>query len=155
MRRINKLILTACGYAILMLTLFYAFASISQFVSKSIPPQKFALILFFGFIIALAEFMYEELKLKKIYKSLIHYAVLLVAFCVIFIVSGNISSSRPSAIFASIVIFTAAYFAILALVHFARKAINSADDKLDKREANKTPKEKSKGSYKSIYSDGD
>ena len=83
MRRINKIFLTGCGYAILILSLFYIFAAVSQFVSQSIAPGQFVLILSFGFIISLAEFMYEELKVKRIYKCLIHYGVLLVAFSTI------------------------------------------------------------------------
>lgn len=158
MRRINKIFLTGCGYSVLILSLFYAFAAISGFVSQAIAPGQFALILSFGLIISLAEFMYEELKLRKIYKCLIHYAVLLVAFCLIFIVSGNISSQRPSAIFVSIIIYTLLYFIVWVIVHYVRKAIDHADDKLDAKSATKSQKTKNKsekGTYKSLYSDGD
>lgn len=155
MRRINKLVLTACGYSILILSLFYIFAAVSQFVSKSIAPGQFALIVTFGFVISLAEFMYEELKIKKVLKCLVHYGVLLVAFCLIFIISGNISVQRPSAVFGAIVIYTVLYFAVYAIVHFVRRAINKADDSLDKRTAQKTVKTKKTNSYKSLYSDGE
>ena len=155
MRRINKLVLTACAYSILILSLFYIFAAVSQFVSKSIAPGQFALIVTFGFVISLAEFMYEELKVKKVLKCLVHYGVLLVAFCLIFIVSGNISVQRPSAVFGAIVIYTVLYFAVYAIVHFLRRAINKADDSLDKRTAQKTVKTKKTNSYKSLYSDGE
>ena len=152
MRRINKVFLTGCGYAILILTLFYAFAAISNFTSQSIAPGRFALILAFGFIISLAELMYEELKLKKVYKCLIHYVVLLVAFCIIFIVAGNISSQRPAAVFGAIVIYTVLYFFLYAIIRMARRAINVADDKLDARSADKANKSNSKkGTYKSLY----
>ena len=155
MKRINKIFLTGCGYAILILTMFYVFAAVSQFVSQSIAPGQFALILFFGFLISLAEFMYEQLKLKKALKCLIHYGVLLVAFCLIFVVSGKISAQRPAAVFASIVIYTALYFVIYAVVHFVRRAIDGADSMLDKKtEANRIKKE-NKPTYKSLYSDGD
>lgn len=155
MRRINKLVLTACAYSILILSLFYIFAAVSQFVSKSIAPGQFALIVTFGFVISLAEFMYEELKIKKVLKCLVHYGVLLVAFCLIFIISGNISVQRPSAVFGAIVIYTVLYFAVYAIVHFVRRAINKADDSLDKRTAQKTVKTKKTNSYKSLYSDGE
>lgn len=153
MRRINMLFLRGCGYAILILTLFYIFAALSSFVSLAIGPLQFALITGFGFIISLAELIYEELKLKRICKALIHYGVLLIAFCVIFIISGNISSQRPSAIFAAIIIFTVLYFALYVLIHFTKKAINAADNKLDTstKRKNVTKKEEP---YKSIYSDG-
>ena len=158
MRRINKLFLTGCGYSVLILSLFYAFAAISKFVSQSIAPGQFILIVSFGFIISLAEFMYEELKVKKIYKCLIHYGILLVAFCLIFIVSGNISAQKPSAIFVAIILYTILYFTVWAIVHFARKAINYADDKLEtksKETSKLSKKTDNKGTYKPLYGDGD
>ena len=155
MRRINKLFLTGCGYTILILMLFYAFAAISGFVSKSIAPGQFALILFFGLLISLAEFMYEQLKLRKVYKCLIHYGVLMVAFCMIFIISGNISAQRPAAVFGAIFIFTVLYFTLYAIVRLVRGAIDRADDKLDEKSKNKEEKASNKGTYKSLYSDGE
>ncbi len=156
MRRINKIFLTGCGYAVFILTLFYTFAAISEFVSPAIAPGQFALILCFGFIISFAEFMYEQLKLRKVYKCLIHYAVLMVAFCLIFIVSGNISAQRPSAIFISIVIYTLLYFVVWFTVHYVRKAINKADDKLDaKTKSSCTQKTKNTKVYKSLYRNED
>ena len=157
MRRINKIFLTGCGYAVLILSLFYAFAAISKFVSQAIAPGQFILIVSFGFIISLAEFMYEELNLKKTLKCLIHYAVLLVAFCLIFIVSGNISAQKPSAIFVAIILYTILYFVVWAIVHYVRKAIDCADDKLDaKKKTLKTDKKiNNKGKYKPLYGDGE
>ena len=158
MRRINKIFLTGCGYTVLILSLFYAFAAINQFVSQAIAPGQFALILSFGFIISLAEFMYEELKLRRLYKCVIHYLILLVAFCLIFIVSGNISSQRPAAVFVAIFIYTLLYFLVWTLVHYFRKAINYADDKLDTRATANKPNSKDKKdkvTYKPLYGDGD
>ena len=158
MRRINKIFLTGCGYTVLILLLFYAFAAISQFTSQAIAPGQFALILSFGFIISLAEFMYEELKLRRLYKCVIHYLLLLVAFCLIFIVSGNISSQRPAAIFVAIFIYTLLYFLVWTIVHYFRKAINYADDKLDAKATKRKPKsndKKGKEIYKPLYGDGD
>ena len=156
MRRINRIFLTGCGYAVLILSLFYAFAAISKFVSQSIAPRQFILIVSFGFIISLAEFMYEELKIKKALKCLIHYAVLLLAFCLIFIVSGKISAQKPSAVFVAVVLYTILYFTVWSIVHFVRKAINCADDKLDaKKEKIKSEKKNNKEAYKPLYGDGD
>lgn len=157
MKRINQIFLTGCGYTVLILTLFYAFAVISKFVSQSIAPGQFALILCFGFIISSAEFLYEQLKLKKIYKCFIHFLVLLVAFCLIFLISGNISSKKPFAVFIAIFLYTFLYFSIWTIVHFVRKAINKADDRLDSRTANAKIKKKQnkKGTYKSLYNNED
>ena len=154
MRRINKIFLTGCGYAILILTLFYGFAAISELISPAIAPQQFSLILTFGLLIALAEFMYEQLKLKTVFKCLIHYCVLLVAFCFIFILSGNISDKGSSAVFVAIILYSILYFIIWTIVHFARKAINKLDDKLDSRTKKATETKQAKQPYKSLYSDG-
>ena len=153
MRRINKLFLTGCGYTVLILTLFYLYAAISGFVSPAIAPGQYALILISGLVISLAEFMYEQLNVKKTLKCIIHYGVLLVAFCLIFIISGKISMQRPAAIFVAIVLFTFMYFLLWTVVHFSRKAINRMDDKLDAK--TKAKEEKKKKGYKSLYSDGD
>ena len=154
MRRIHKIFLTGCGYTVFILAMFYAFAAVSKFISPAIAPKQFALILTFGFVISLAEFMYEQLKLKTVYKCLIHYFVLLAAFCSIFIVSGNISTKKPASVFIAIMLYTFLYFAMFAIVRFSRKAINAMDDKLEAK--NQKSKEcAQKKEYKSLYSDGD
>ena len=154
MRRIHKIFLTGCGYTVFILAMFYAFAAVSKFISPAIAPKQFALILTFGFVIALAEFMYEQLKLKNVYKCLIHYFVLLAAFCSIFIVSGNISTKKPASVFIAIMLYTFLYFAMFAIVHFSRKAINAMDDKLEAKNQ-KSKESAQKIGYKSLYSDGD
>ena len=105
MKRLEKTLLAGCGYTVLILTLFYAFAAISEFTSAAITIQRYLLITAFGFIIAFAELMYASLNLKNWLRGLIHYGVLLTAFIAIFIISGNIKSGRASAVFAAIIIF--------------------------------------------------
>ena len=153
MRRINKLFLTGCGYTILILSLFYAFAALSELVSPAIAPQQFSLILTFGLLIALAEFMYEQLKIKTVFKCLIHYCVLLVAFCFIFIMSGNITNRGPSVVFVAVILYSVLYFVIWTIVHFVRKVINAMDDKLDARTQKVEEAKKAKKPYKSLYGD--
>ena len=153
MRRLHKLFLVGCGYTVLILTLFYIYAAVSKFVLPAIAPGQYILILVSGLTISLAEFMYEQLRLKKVLKCIIHYCVLLVAFCLIFIISGKISVQRPAAIFIAVVIYTLMYFIVLAIVHFARKGIGALDDKLEAKD--KAKKEKAKKGYKSLYGDGD
>ena len=153
MRRIHKLFLVGCGYTVLILSLFYAFAAISEFTSTAIAPGQFALILVSGLVIALAELMYEELKVKKAIKCIIHYAVLMIAFCLIFIISGKISAQKPAAVFIAIMLYTLLYFVIWTIAHFSRKAIDRMDDKLEKK--NKAKQTKAKKEYKSLYRDGE
>lgn len=153
MRRIHKLFLTGCGYTVLILSLFYAYAAISNFVMPAIAPGQFALIFASGIIISLAEFMYEQLKVKKTLKCVIHYAVLMVAFCLIFIISGKISAQKPAAVFIAIILFTLLYGIIWTVVHFSRKAIDRMDDNFEAKKKNK--ENKAKKGYKSLYGDGE
>ena len=150
MRKIEKFLLTGSGYAILILTLFYAFAAIGKFTSPAITFPQYLLILAFGYIIALAELMYNVLNLKKWLRGLVHYGVLLLAFCIIFIISGNIKAGRAPAIFAAIILFTMLYFALWGIIHLIRKTVKVADDRIDAKQP-KIKKEK----YKSLYSDED
>ena len=154
MRRINKLFLTGCAYTVIILALFFIFAAISKVATAEISPRQFTLVLAFGMIISCAEFMYEALKIKKIYKCLIHYFVLMIAFYVVFIKFGKLSSQGPARVFVAIFLYTAFYFIVWTIVHFLKKGINKADDALDKKTAN-IPATKSKGAYKSLYSDSD
>ena len=152
MRKLEKLFLTGCGYAILILTLFYIFAAATKLTATAIAPAQFFLILLFGFIISLAELMYNLLNVRKIFRCLIHYAVLLVAFCAIFIISGNISAGKASSVFVAVILFTMLYFAIWFTVHLVRKTISKADDALDNRMHSKKEK---KTKYKPLYNDTD
>ena len=148
MRKIERLLLTACGYSIFILTMFYVFAVLTNFTSPAIIPSQFALILLFGFIIALAEFLYNILKLKQALRCFIHYGILLLAFCIIFIISGNIAS-KPSAVFVAVIIFTMLYFTTWGTVKLVRKTVTKADDYLDRKETSKSPIRKNE--YKSLY----
>lgn len=151
MRRIHKLFLVGCGYTVLILSLFHLYAAVSNFVSPAIAPGQFALILASGMVISLAEFMYEHLKIKKVLKCIIHYCVLLVAFCLIFIISGKISAQRSAAVFVAIMLYTFLYFFIYVIVHFARKGIDLMDNKLEAKSGAK--EDKSKKNYKSLYTE--
>ena len=150
MKRLEKTLLAGCGYTVLILTLFYAFAAISEFTSAAITIQRYLLITAFGFIIAFAELMYASLNLKNWLRGLIHYGVLLTAFIAIFIISGNIKSGRASAVFAAIIIFTMLYFAFWGVVHLAKKTVRAADKRLNER-APKDKSEKPKKGYKPLY----
>ena len=148
MRRIEKALLTGCGYTILILTLFYAFSAISKLTSPAITFTRYLTILLFGFLIAFAELAYNAMNLKKWLRCLIHYGILLLAFCVIFIISGNIKSGRAPAIFAAVIIFTLFYFAILGLAYLIRKTVKISDDKIDRMPKKEV---KPKEAYKPLY----
>ena len=152
MRKIEKLFLTGCGYSVLILSLFYIFAAITEFVNPAIKPGQFVLILLFGMIISLAELLYDILKVKKVFKCLIHYAVLFVAFFMIFVISGNIISTKAAGVFIAVVVYTFFYFFIWLITNLVRRTIGIADNKLESKFRKITNEKKpQKNEYKSLY----
>ncbi len=153
MKKIENLLLKACGYTILILVLFYLFAVISDFIEAAIAFPTFALIFGFGVLISLAGIIFEINSLKLIWKTLMHYAVLLIAFCVIFVISGKISSAGPSAIFSAIIIFTFLYAIVFAIAYVAQRAIAKADARVARNVSGNGKEKKEKREYKPLYKD--
>jgi fatty acid desaturase len=118
------------------------------------PTGRFFLIMLFGFIISLAELVYEELKFKFIVRGLIHYAILLCFFFIVFVLSGNLVIKGAATVFAAVIIFTLLYFAVYAIVHFSGKVISELDRKLDKKSnADKAKKQTNKKTYTPRFKD--
>lgn len=149
MKRLERFCLRGCAYTVLLLSIFYLFAALSGTVGQFMPTGRFFLIMLFGFIISLAELIYEKINLKFFLRGLIHYAILLCCFFIVFVISGNLQIKGAGTVFAAFFLFTALYFAIYAIVHFSGKGIRKLDDKLDKRE--KTEKNPQKNSKNSSY----
>lgn len=112
MKVFKKLVLNACLYSVLILTLFYIFAAISEMTDSVIGIGKYFTILGFGAIISASVLIFDT-KLKEILKYIINYAVLLTAFCVIFLSSASGSTNAVARAFAAIVIFTIIYALVL------------------------------------------
>ena len=132
MRRFEKMLLCGTGYTVLILTMFYIFAAIVGFEDKSISIGRFFIVLAFGMIIALAELIYNLLTLKRVFKYLIHYALLLIAFIIVFMLGEFITVNGPASVFVGVTIFTALYFLIYGIVYLVRRTVGAADDRLDK-----------------------
>ena len=151
MKKIESILLRGCGFTILILTLFYAFASFGKLTNQAIGFDIFALIFIFGQIISLTT---EILLLPRpifAIRLLIHYASLMVAFCAIFIATGNIKADTPANIFSAVIVFTFLYAFFSGVVLLIKKLIGSLDNRIGK---NKTNTDKNnKKPYKSIYSD--
>jgi len=150
MKRIQSYMLSAAGYTVLILFLFYAFTSISGFAEAKIGFGMFGLIMLFGALISFANTLLYIDKLTSLVRIIIHYCSLLVAFCVIFIGSGNISAQGAAAIFVAVIIFTVLYAAIFAIAYFSKKGISKLDSALDKKNPSSTGKAK-KSDYKPLY----
>ena len=131
MEQIEKFIKTACMYTVIILFFFYVFAVSNSFDETSIGFGRFALILLFGAIISLAEYIFA-IKISRVFTVLLHYSVLLFAFIIVFLVSGVLGNAG-SRIFVSAVIFTILYAFIFILVYFAKKGVAGLDEKLNKK----------------------
>ena len=151
MKRIETIILRACGYCVLILSLFYAFGAINEYRKPYIDFKTFLVILLFGMIVSLGGFILTLERLKMPLRILIHYIALFTAFYVVFVVSGNLGAGGGSVIFSAVVIFTFLYSVIFASVYFIRKAIRKADSIANKKAPQKKTNENAKPKYKSLY----
>ena len=151
MKKIQSLLLNASAYTVLILALFYLFAAVTGYTQGGIGFPMYALILGFGLVISLAGLIFETDKLSRAVKFILHYAVLFVAFLLIFVISGNIKGQGESVIFSSILIFTFFYAIVSVIVYLIRRAISSADKKVSDKLAKKAPTQKKKTPYKPIY----
>ncbi len=150
MRRFERMLLCGTGYTVLILTLFYIFAAIARFEEMSIGVGRFFIILAFGMLIALAELIYGLLTLKRVFKCLIHYSLLLLAFIIVFMLGEFITVNGPASVFVGITVFTLFYLLIFGIVYLVRRTVGAADNKLDKKIAQKKsakPKENEKPKY--------
>ena len=157
MRRIEKLLLFGCGYTVLLLTILYLFFNIVGFEQRSIGFGRFMLVLGFGMIISLAGTVFEMLQLKTVYRCLIHYALLLSAFSIIFIAGDFFNITGPASVFIAIVCFTLLYFVIWLLTDLIKRAVDVADNKIEKKIGKATNtkdtgnKKNNKSTYQPIY----
>lgn len=150
MKKITDLCLKACAYTTLILALYYLVTAIVGASNTWLPSARFFLILLFGFIISFAEYLYKLLSIKPVLKFLIHYTVLLCAFFIIFIISGNIVVKGAATVFASISLFTVFYFLLYFIVHYVGMLIGKLDEK-NAKTSNKSKKSKDKAEYTPRY----
>ena len=150
MKRIQHLLLTACAYTVVLLAVLYVFAELTD-VKSGISFARFALVFAFGVTIALASSLLNAQSISRHLGIVIHYSVLLLAFIVLFVVIGSISTGGK--IFAAIVIFTFFYALVFLLSSLINRAVSSADKRLDKKHPKKS--KPTPAPYRSIYGKND
>lgn len=153
MKKLENILLKASGFTILILMLFYMFALSGNLTPATIAFPTFLLIFFFGVIISVATMILGLKQIKLPIRLLIHYTALLVAFCSIFIASGNIQADSAAKIFSAVVIFTVLYALFFAIVYFIKRTVNLIDKKIDEKQNKGAKSAAKKSGYKSIYSD--
>ena len=132
MKKVESILLYGCAYSVAIMALFFAFASISGFSEVKLGVSQYFLILLFGQLISVAGFILKNASWHIFVRYALHYLTLFLAFCVIFIVNGNIKASGGGAILSAGVIFTFFYAVILLLVFLAKKSINGIDKNISK-----------------------
>ncbi len=145
MKRLENLLLRACAITVMIVLIFFLFTYTLGSGREPLYIGNFLLILAFGAVISVADLILEIKKLKFIFRLLIHYATLLVAFLVVF---RFIVEKAPSAIFVAIILFTVLYAVFFVIAFFIKKAVNAADKKVDKKLPKKADGKKK---YNSLY----
>lgn len=130
MKKVEKLILEACAYAVLICLLFLLFAEISGFTAATLSLGRFALLLLFGGVIAGANTIWELRDWHYMLRLFIHYVALLTSFFVVFVISGNIKVNGGAAIFVATFVFTFLYAIIFTIAYFVKKSLRAVDKKL-------------------------
>ena len=151
MKKLENLLLRGCGYTILITVLFFLVAILGEYTNAAIDLATLSLILVFGIIISATDLVLGAERLKRVFRVMIHYSVLLLAFFFVFILAGKLRSGGASAVFAAIVIFTFLYAFIFAITYLIKRLINRADSAIDKNAA--TKKKRTAAEYTPIYKD--
>ena len=151
MKKIENLLLRAAGYTVLILLLFYLFGLASDFTDAYISFPTFAIILSFGVIISFAGLIFNIKKLHMALRVLLHYIVLLIAFSIIFISNGNISSGGSGAIFVAVTVYTALYAVIFTISYLVTKTVRKADENIERKIKAELKKEAKADRYKPLY----
>ena len=141
MKKIESLFFVGCAYAVAIVALFFGFAAITGFSDVRIGAGKFFIILLFGQIIGIAGYILKNAAWHAFIRYPLHYLTLFLAFCIIFIVNGNVKAGGGRAIFSAAFIFTF-FYALTFLIIFAVKKSMASIDK-------KAPKTASKNNQKS------
>ena len=136
MKKFEEHLLKCTGYTVIILFLFYLFAATGDFTHAAITFPTFVTIFAFGAVISAAEIVLNLKSLKQWLRIVIHYAALLLAFIVVFVITGNLKDGGTGLIFSSIIIFTFFYALIFAIVYFIRKALRKAEGKTAKKKTN-------------------
>lgn len=153
MKKIKSIVLNSTAYTVVILVLFYVYALIGNLTHPAITFGTFLIILLFGFVISLANMIFEIDRLHYVLKLLIHYAALLVAFIFVFIIAGKLSITGIASVFSAIIIFTILYGVIYAISCGVKSALTSVDK--SQKNAKKQTVLNKKSTYKPLYGDDD
>jgi len=143
MKKTYSFLLNSCAISVLITSIFFLFAKISNPNSTpAIHIGKYFLILLFSLILILTNQLFLIKNFPKSLSTVIHYLITLLSFTLIFL---PLNDSRPMYVFVYLAVFTIAYAFLFAIVIGVRKAaINLGGSMLSKTNANKEKAEYSR-----------
>ena len=119
MKHIGDFLRNACAYTVAFLLFFYLIGLSDTVTNGDISFGRFGLVLAFGSLISLSNFLFR-IRINRVYTVILHYAALLLSFVLLFVVTDVLSSNSASS-FIAIVIFTVLYALIFTAVYFIKK----------------------------------
>ena len=133
MKKAERFLLHTCAYTVLICALFLLFMVISGFSEASLNIGRFFLILLFSFFISIAGIILGLKDWNLVLRIAIHFIVLLSAFTVVFVISGNIKANGGGAIFSAIIVFSFLYVVISLIVYSIKKSVSAVDKRIQNR----------------------
>lgn len=149
MKKVYDIVKRGSFYTILFTLFIYTIGALTQTPNASLPWHKFLLVLAFGLIISIGQFVDEILKFNSLIKILINYALVLSGFLLLYL---NLTESITSAkVFAGVGVFTVFY----AVVRVIKYLFDRFVLKKPITQPESVKKSKPKPEYRPLYSDDD
>ena len=121
MKTLKNILLSGCTYAVVIISLFFAFAAISDFTEAKLSAGRFFLMLFFGHVVACAGYILRTASWHAVIRYPLHYVTLFLAFYIIFILALSTEKRNGAAMLIAVVIYTFFYILIMILEFLLKK----------------------------------
>lgn len=141
MKRLEKLLYHTCTFGVLIYLLFVVFTLITTGKNEiSVDASTFFVILLFSLIISITNMIFEVNVLKIYIKLPVHFAVLFVAFYIIFANKGTLAVDSAADFMVVFCIFAFFYALFSAIAILVIKSVRRLDTKLPEKKAKSTEK---------------
>ncbi|MBQ8372096.1 MAG: DUF3021 family protein [Clostridia bacterium] len=126
MKNLKKMLFDGAMLTVIIMMIYYLIANIVVGATEgasavTVTFGRFMLIFLFGMLIALANLLYRVLDISLALKIILHYALTLVGFALVFLVGQSTEGHNVGAwIFSRIIIFTVFYFLFVGAVYLAK-----------------------------------
>ncbi len=126
MKNLKKMLFDGTMLTVVIMIIYYLIANIVVGATEgagavTVTFGRFMLIFLFGMLISLANLLYRILEVNLALKIILHYALTLAGFSLVFLVGQSTEGHNVGAwIFSRIIIFTAFYFLFIGIFYLAR-----------------------------------